>query len=191
VRSALVTGCFPHKHISVTLFTTEGSLAASTAVFLSGSREDAPSERATHVALAIRHPRLPRGKMFDFPISTVDVAPTLLALAGLEPPGEVHGRDLSAFLTAGTGGRPESIFAEGGLGTADEWRMVVRGLDKIVVRRNLELLHLFNLGEDPDEEHDLGHEIGYQLKVDELRALVRVWMKRTGDGVDPSGLKRR
>jgi hypothetical protein len=61
----------------------------------------------------------------------------------------------------------------------------------VVRRRNLDILHLFNLGEDPTEERDLSREIGYRLKVDELRALIQTWMKRTGDGMDPSGLKRR
>jgi hypothetical protein len=57
--------------------------------------------------------------------------------------------------------------------------------------KRLDLLHLYNLGEDPTEEHDLAREIGYQLKVDELRAQLQAWMKRTGDGMDPSGLRRR
>jgi hypothetical protein len=69
--------------------------------------------------------------------------------------------------------------------------MVVRGLDKLVIARGGDVLHLYNLGEDPEEANNLAREPGHQLKVDELQALVRVWMKRTADGVDPSGLRRR
>lgn len=186
---ALLSGRFPHARDLAPRLNLVAD--APVAVFVSAPSEDSPYDRAAHVALAIRHSKLPRGKVFDFPVSTVDVAPTLLALSGVEQPVGLHGRDLSPLLITGTGVRPESIFVEGQLGAAAEWRMVVRGFDKLVVRKNLDILHLFNLGDDPGEERDLAREIGFQLKVDELRALVRVWMKRTGDGMDPSGLKRR
>jgi hypothetical protein len=161
------------------------------AVFVTAATGDAPSEAAARVALAIRHPRLTVPGKYPFPVSTVDIAPTLLSLMEMEVPEGLHGRDLSALLTGGTGPRPESIYAEGALGRPEEWRMMVRGLDKIVVKRNLDVLHLYNLGEDPAELEDLAQEIGYRLKVDEMRALIRTWMRRTGDGMDPSGLKRR
>ena len=188
-RPALVTGCFPHKRDAPAILAAAANAPAS--VFVSEPAGDTPFERSIHLALAIRHPRLPRGKVVDFPFSTVDLAPTLLGLIGAELPEGLHGRDLSALIAGGTGERPEAVYAEGGLNTADEWRMLVRGLDKIVVRRKLDIQHLFNLGEAPTEEHDLATEIGYRLKVDELTALVHAWMKRTGDGMDPSGLKKR
>jgi arylsulfatase A-like enzyme len=198
VRDTVVSGRFPHARSSPRVFnaTVLTSFPATlppdaALVFASTSRDDTFQERSTHIALAIRHPKLPRGKAFDHPVSTVDVAPTLLALSGAALPEGLHGRDLSELLTTGKGERPESVYVEGGLTTPGEWRMIVRGLDKLVVRRNLDVLHLFNLGEDPDEEHDLAKEIGYRLKVDELVALIRVWMKRTADGMDPSGLRRR
>ena len=194
-RQTLVSGCFPHKRNAPALlagdFPSRLPDAPAAALFVSLPDGDTPFERSTHVALAIRHPRLPRGKAFDFPVSTVDIAPTLLALAGSEIPDDIHGRDLSALIVGGAGEHPEAVYAEGKLNAPDEWRMLVRGLDKIVVRRNLDILHLFNLADDPSEEHDLAAEIGYRLKVDELTALARAWMKRTGDGMDPSGLKRR
>ncbi len=188
-RNSLLTGRYPHARPSAMQLAAAPDSTA--VIFVSEPSDDTPFEPSTHIALAIQHPRLPRGKTFDFPLCTVDVAPTLLALAGIDVPDGLHGRDLSDLMISGKGQRPESIFAEGKLNSAGEWRMVVRGLDKLVVRPNLDVLHLFNLGDDPSEEHDLAQEIGYQLRVDELRALVRIWMKRTGDGMDPSGLKRR
>lgn len=194
-RPTLVTGCFPHKRNAPAILTPNFAPilpdAPVAAVFVSQPDGDTPFERSTHLALAIRHPRLPRGKTFDFPISTVDLAPTVLGLSGAEIPEGIHGRDLSGLLVTGTGERPQAAYAEGRLNAPGEWRMLVRGLDKIVVRRDLSILHLFNLGEDPSEEHDLATEIGYRLKIDELTAQVHAWMKRTGDGMDPSGLKRR
>lgn len=185
--AVLLSGRYPHATGPALFQIASGGPT----VFVSAAREDSSSEAACRVALAIRHPKLPAGRAFDFPVSTVDIAPTLLALMDVEPPEGLPGRDLSALLTTGQGPHPESIFAEGALGKPGEWRMVVRGLDKIVVRRNLDVLHLYNLGEDPYELEDLSLQIGYRLKVDELKAIVRIWMKRTSDGMDPSGLKRR
>jgi arylsulfatase A-like enzyme len=143
------------------------------------------------IRMALQHPRLRGSEAFRHFASTVDIAPTLWALAGLPPSPDFHGRDLSPLLLNDRGERPESIYAEGRINLPDEWRMVVRGLDKLVVRPSLEVLHLYNLGEDPDEMRNLAREIGYQLRVDELTALVKSWMKRTRDGMEPSGLRRR
>jgi len=87
--------------------------------------------------------------------------------------------------------RRESIFAYGKLGRGEEWRMVVRGLDKLVVNARMEVAGLYNLGLDPAEENNLAESIAHSLLRNELLAHVREWMRRTGFGVDPSGLKRR
>jgi hypothetical protein len=161
-------------------------------IFLPKPSGDCPQDRCTRVPLVIRYPRAIRGGgTTDFLASTVDVAPTLARLAGVALPYETHGRDLSNLLRTGAGERPESIYGEGQLRQPGEWRMLVRGLDKLVTTREGDVLHLYNLGEDPEEAYDLAREPGHQLKVDELQALIRVWMKRTADGMDPSGLRRR
>jgi arylsulfatase A-like enzyme len=189
-RQTIFTGRFPHMGLSRPVLTEVE--AGGVVLYVSEPDGDSPFERSTRVAMALDHPRLAaRGMWVDYPVSTVDIAPTVYGLMGLAPPESLHGRNLAPLLLTGRGERPESVYAEGWLGRAGEWRMVVRGLDKIVVQPNLELMHLFNLGEDPHEEHDLAQDSTKQLWVDELRALVREWMKRTGDGMDPSGLRRR
>jgi arylsulfatase A-like enzyme len=148
-------------------------------------------DKVTRVPLAIRCPKLTHGGAYDFLTSTVDVTPTLASLHNIKLSYAVQGQDLSAILRAGGGTRPESVYAEGDLRRPSEWRMVVRGLDKLVVSPNLKVLHLFNLGEDSGEQHDLVEEPGQQLKIDEMLAFVRLWMRQTADGMDPSGLRRR
>jgi hypothetical protein len=69
--------------------------------------------------------------------------------------------------------------------------MVVRGLDKLVVDRDLNVTHLYNLGQDPFEVENLARDVSQDLKRDELKALLKDWMRRSGDGMDPSGLKKR
>jgi len=69
--------------------------------------------------------------------------------------------------------------------------MLVRGLDKLVFTPSLDILHLYNLGQDPDETTDLASDPTTERKLDELCAIAADWMRRMGDHRDPSGLKRR
>jgi len=153
---------------------------------------DVPFEEAVHVPLVIRHPGLKNAeRRTEFFVSNVDLMPTLLGFCGVAIPEAVQGRDLAALISRGEGSRPESVYSAGHIGASDEWRMVVRGLDKLVVDRKLEVSHLFNLGSDPYELDNRAADSSLELKRDELKALVRDWMRRTGDGMDPSGLKKR
>lgn len=192
LRSSLLAGAFPHaRSAPPRLKAVENPGGEIPVLFVSQPADDTPFESTMRIRLALRHPRLKGAGPFHHFASTVDIAPTLWALAGLPAADDFHGRDLSALLLSNRGERPESVYAEGRLNTPGEWRMVVRGLDKLVVRPNLEVLHLYNLGEDPDELRNLAREPGFQLRVDEMTALVKSWMKRTRDGMEPSGLRRR
>ncbi len=69
----------------------------------------------------------------------------------------------------------------GRLRSEGEWRMLVRGLDKLVVNTGLEVTHLYNLGQDPQETNNLVADSSERRKRDELLALLRRWILRTGD----------
>lgn len=174
---------------TIVLFTSDyGELLGSQGL----DDADAPFEEAARVPLVIRDPRLKAADQAgDFLVSHVDLMSTLLGLCGVEIPDGVQGRDLSSLISTGQGNRPESIYCAGGLGTGGEWRMVVRGLDKLVVDRKSEVTHLYNLGQDPYELDDRAGDPSQELKRDELKALLGDWMRRSGDGMDPSGLKKR
>jgi len=151
-----------------------------------------PYEESARVPLLMRYPRLlGRNQDNDTLISNADLMPTLLSLCGTEVPGAVQGRNLERQLFHNEGGRPESIFSYGKLGTPEEWHMVVRGLDKLVVNTRDEVTHLYHLGQDRHEMTNLVQEIGLSRRRDELRAHLRDWRRRIGLGQDPSGLKLR
>jgi arylsulfatase A-like enzyme len=144
-----------------------------------------PLEPAVRIPLMLRFPkRLEPGSRAGVFASTVDLAPTLLSLCGVSPPQSMQGRDL-------TREQPQSVYSVGQLETPGEWRMLVRGLDKLVVDREQRVTHLYNLGADPDEMYNRARDPALELKRNELTALLSDWMRRTGDGFDPSGLKRR
>jgi arylsulfatase A-like enzyme len=149
-------------------------------------------EETIRIPLAIRYPRLlGAAAQNDMLVSQADIMPTLLQWCGARIPEPVQGRDLSALIAGRSGERPEAVYAEGRLGRKDEWRMLVRGYDKLVVDMEGNVTHLFNLADDPYEETNLAKVSAAQLKRDALLALQRQWMKKLGDGIDASGLRKR
>lgn len=150
------------------------------------------SDRSSRVPLFIRYPgKLQAGDTNDFLVSSVDVAPTLLSWCGVSAPGRLQGRDLAPLLANPQSQRPDSIYAEGSIGQPDEWRMMVNGWDKLVTTPDAKPLYLFNLAEDESENRNLVRDPSRMLKVDELITLIQIWMKRTADGIDASGLRKR
>jgi arylsulfatase A-like enzyme len=161
---------------AVVVFTREGEEKFPTA-----------SERSIHVPVAIFYPALLTPRVVDdVLVSQVDLMPTIASLCGFEPPPEIQGRNLAPLLEGKGGEEPDSVFIEG---TA--WRVVIRGYEKLVTDLAGTPLHLYNLAADPGEQNDLVRDPGSRLTRDGLAALAQVWMKRLGDGLDPSGLKRR
>lgn len=186
----MLTGMFPHAGDSPALtkaFEVVDSVDEQTIVVAGGEPAGGGwDERSLHVPLTIRVPGMkPPALTSDALISAVDVLPTVMSMAGLTIPEGIHGRVVALSAP------PAAVFAEGSLRQPTEWRMVVRGFDKLVTTARLEPLSLFNLAEDPGEQNNLAREPGHRLRIDELRALLFDWRKRTSDGVDPSGLKRR
>jgi arylsulfatase A-like enzyme len=154
-----------------------------------------PYEESVRIPLLVRYPGvLKAGSRSDLLISTVDFFPTLAALCGAEIPEAVQGRNLARYWTGagGTGSdRPESIFAEGKIGATGEWRMIVRGFDKLVTGPDGEVTHLFNLADDPFETDNQAGSTAMRRRKDELSAQMSEWRKRTHDGRSASGLRRR
>ena len=210
-KAALLSGCYPyavhasqsHPAAAIPNFRflsgtgvklDKTALAADTltiATAAHGEIADQPFENSAHVPLVIRYPSKLAAAWNDALISTIDLMPTILGFCSLDIPRQVQGRDLSSWIPNGAGERPESVYCTGKRGTPDEWRMVVRGLDKLVVDKDLNVTHLYNLGQDPSEMENLARDKTQVLTRDALEALLGVWMRRTGDGLDPSGLRKR
>ena len=142
-------------------------------------------EESAGVPLLMRWPgQLAAGTKQDWLFNNIDIAPTLRGLCGLPPIEGAHGEDRSALIrNRGAGERPESIYAQGELGSPREWRMVVRGWDKLVVDRELKVTHLYNLAQDPLEKDNLAGDRGTIRRQEELAALIRRWIIKTGDRV--------
>ena len=71
------------------------------------------------------------------------------------------------------------------------WRMLVRGYDKLIATQKVEVTHLFNLAEDAYETTNLARDPAQKLKLASLKAQLLAQMQKLGDGMDPSGLRKR
>jgi arylsulfatase A-like enzyme len=115
---------------------------------------------------------------------TMDLSPTLLELAGLEPPGKINGRSLASVLT----GKKESLSRtgplffcrrEGGLAYNGKTIDAVRQGDwKLVQNSPFGPRELFNLARDPLEKTDLSKT--ERQKFRELARLLSLQIQRRG-----------
>jgi len=152
----------------------------------SADGKDSPFDRSIRVPLAIRWPaRLAPRVANEVLASHVDILPTLLSLVGLAHPASLQGRDLQGDTL------PEAVYSEGGLGTREEWRALVRGFDKITWNLRDEVTGLYNLADDPGEQTDLREHRDYRITLDSMFALAHQWMDRLQDGRDAHGLRTR
>ncbi|MGI8909372.1 MAG: sulfatase [Rubrobacteraceae bacterium] len=106
----------------------------------------------TDVPFLIRHPGgKGAGQTSDFYASTHDVAPTILGMLGVEPPGPMDGQDLSALLDGGEPEEPRPHFTSG----YDD-RVWARD-DRYVFfsRKDGTEARLYDVREDPEMNNDI------------------------------------
>ncbi len=94
-------------------------------------------DEGTHVPLVVVDPRAPLGRRESAIVRDVDLAPTLYALTGVAPPGDLDGQSLAPALQ-GTEPAPALAYAETGLwftesipGLPDELRLPYPGVARL------------------------------------------------------------
>lgn len=100
---------------------------------------------------------IPSGRIYEYPVSSLDWFPTALALAGIAEPGTTDGVDLTPFLTGKSAGSPhDHLFWRVGPQAAlrkGDWKLV-----RDSQRGQVGPWHLYNLRNDPSEKHNLAEE---------------------------------
>jgi len=110
------------------------------------------------VPLLVKPPGPPAPRRVDEPASLIDVAPTILGRAGLDPPPEMEGEDLLRLAGAaggGPGARTRDLYCESLTPTkigCSPLLGLVRGSTKYILTTDPEL---YDLARDPGEEDDL------------------------------------
>lgn len=138
-------------------------------------------DAAVRVPWIVAGPGVPAGRVVRGIARGVDVAPTLLALAGLPGLPEADGRDLSGALVSGTTGAAWA-YAETLLPQLDfGWAPLhaIRTDAHLYVRAPRR--ELYDLASDPDQRDDRSGEPGAAARMDALDAHVQAVLEARSD----------
>jgi arylsulfatase A-like enzyme len=137
-----------------------------------------PYEESIRVPLIVRDPRMPkskRGKTSDAFTLNVDLAPTILAAAGLPPPAGMQGRDFAPLYLAARppAWRTEFFYEHATIRSVDfipSSEALVRQDVKYIWWPDFRHEELYDLRRDPLEEHNLAADAKQAKRLAELRA---------------------
>lgn len=146
-----------------------------------------PYQESIRVPLIVRDPRLPasgRGSVRDEFALNVDIAPTVLAYAGVEAPARMQGRDFAPLYLAERppAWRDEFYYEHPTIRSVDfipSSEAVVRKEAKYLFWPDFGREQLFDLARDPFEEDDLASD---PARADELagwRSKLADWRERS------------
>jgi len=141
-------------------------------------------EGSVHVPLAIHVPWLSRQRIdFHTPISTVDIVPTVLDLAGVGLRSPVDGRSRADALRNPASFRPENVTVEWN----DPEDESVSGRSRVTSdgwKLNLyrdDAPELYDLNTDPGEQRNLAGDPAHQERFRRLTDELRGWQQATRD----------
>ncbi len=149
-------------------------------------RKRKPHAESAHVPGIIRWPaRIPRGRAVDTLFSHVDMAPTLLALAGIEVPKEMQGADLSRVALGETTEGPEAVLLQLFVpyqpdGVSKPWRGIVTDT-YTYARYEDEPWVLFDDKVDPAQMKNLASDAEHALLASKLDDQLAALMMMQGD----------
>ncbi len=140
-------------------------------------------DEVLRVPLVVRAPGIPAGVVRDELVGLIDVAPTLLELAGAEIPDAMQGRSFVSLAQGGVTDWRTELFAETGY-SGSEWgrSVAVRSLTHKLVRidhSGVRTEQLFELESDPWETANRIYEPEVAAIEGELRAKLEAWDRET------------
>jgi arylsulfatase A-like enzyme len=162
----------------VVLTADHGEMGGSHGAFKKGS----PYDEAVRVPLGFRWKnQIAPNTQIGVPVSSVDVMPTLLSLAGVKSPPRLHGVDLSDWLVGNTGPERDGVLIQGRMERKDAWRMMrtrthiwsetVDGRDR----------RLYDTLEDPLQQNNLVKAPKSRELVEQMEGEMAQMLKRFKD----------
>ncbi len=141
-------------------------------------------EASAQVPLIVRVPR-ESGRCVNTPVSLLDLAPTLLDLAGIDLSAMpvLHGKSVLQTLQGRRQPNNRPIFCE-----MDHTKMVRHGTWKYSTDPDFEVDQLFNLETDPRELDNLARRRDHMHLVDDFRHQLLNWMIKTQNVPMPRGI---
>jgi arylsulfatase A-like enzyme/HEAT repeat protein len=135
-------------------------------------------DEQVRVPLIINAPGL-HARRVPAPVSTIDIAPTVLGFLGLSPAATMRGRDLRPLAT-GAGEPPQPAFS-----AVIHKKMIVQWPYKLIADLRFGLFELYHLERDPGERDNLADR--QPERVAALRLEVYGWLDSLGPRGDVQG----
>jgi N-acetylglucosamine-6-sulfatase len=148
-------------------------------------------EPSMRVPLLARCPDLIRpGRRIDLMVQNIDIAPTLLEAAGLEPPVEMDGRSFLPLLAGRSVEWRDAVFYEYYWERNFPHTPTVHGIRtdryKYIHYHGIwDIDELYDLQEDPEEMHNLIGDPAHQERIEELNVRLFDWLESTGGMLIP------
>jgi arylsulfatase A-like enzyme len=144
-----------------------------------------PYEESIRVPGIVRYPRsVQPGRVTDAILTHVDLAPTMLSLAGFPIPSTMQGNNLSAVILGEDHGPASAYFQQFLPYLSDHvkegWR-AVRTSRYLFARTETAPWLLYDLETDPYQLHNLVDDRSSVRLLAELEAVLSSWMEKTGD----------
>ncbi|MGE4490383.1 MAG: sulfatase [Kiritimatiellales bacterium] len=155
----------PQRDHTVFIFSADHGQASGEHGYLT---KNTPYEHSFNVPLVIIDPKASPRCDSERLVSGLDMAPTICDYADVEPMPENNGESIKPLV------RGEKIEWRDWLAAATsllKHRVVWKGDCKLIHERSTDLIHLFNLANDPLETHDLVNDPAYAPILKELLAL--------------------
>lgn len=149
-----------------------------------------PYSEAAQVPFLLRYPGVygREGRQVETPLTTVDILPTLLGLAGIEIPARIEGEDLSLSLREKEGAADRAALYMGvapWVHDKTEYRAI--RTRRYTYVRNLEgPWMLYDDSEDRFQMNNLVGDAEHSDLVDELDTRLQSELRRIGDGFHPA-----
>ena len=145
-----------------------------------------PYEESQRVPLVVRDPRIPparRGTTRDQLALNLDVAPTIVAAAGLAVPSTMQGQDLGPLYLAARppAWRDEFFYEHPTITSRDRIpssQGVIRRDWKYIEWPEFSFVQLFDLQHDPGELENLAGRPAHAARQDALRRQLEAWRQR-------------
>jgi arylsulfatase A-like enzyme len=153
------------------------------------TKKEQPWEESILIPLLVRWPgRVPAGRASGTLISTVDLAPTLLRLMGLDVPDTMQGADLSAAMLGRSADGPDSVFLtqpivvdQGAAQGVREWRGLRTKRHTYAQWWDGGGWVLYDNDVDPFQANNLVDSPAHAAVRAKLAERLRAWLAATGD----------